>query len=162
MREREMAKFWNKKPTAPEPPPEPERAPGPPPERRFTDRLEQVETVIARGIQIVGDVEGSDSVEVAGQVQGNVSTRGLCRVREGGTIEGHLNAGYAVIEGRLEGKIAVRRKAELGHAAHVEANIRAKGVAMAEGCFFEGRIHMQGGKARGSHHSFQEKRRRAR
>jgi len=157
-----MAKFWNKKPPAPDPAPEPEPPSEPPPERRFTDRLQEVETVIARGIQIVGDVEGSDSVEVAGQILGDVTTRGLCRVREGGTLKGHLSAAYAVIEGHLEGKIAVRRKAELGHAAHVEANIRAKGVAMAEGCFFEGRIHMQGGKARGSHHSFQEKRRRPR
>jgi cytoskeletal protein CcmA (bactofilin family) len=157
-----MAKFWNKKPPAPESPPVPEAPPEPPPERRFTDGLERVETAIAPGIEILGDIEGADSVEIAGQVLGNVSTRGLCRVREGGTLKGHLKAAYAVIEGRLEGKIAVRRKAELGHLAHVEANIRAQGVAMAEGCFFEGRVHMQGGKARGAHHSFQEKRRRPR
>jgi cytoskeletal protein CcmA (bactofilin family) len=154
--------FWKKKPPAPvvpPPPTEPEPPPPPPPERRFTDRLDRAETVIAPGIRIAGDIEGRDAVEIAGQVKGKVTVRAFCHVQAGGELRGPLNAAYAIIAGKVLGKVTVRRKVEIRRSAHVEADIRAEGVAMAEGCFFEGRIHMQGSQSPGGHHSFEEKRR---
>ena len=61
------------------------------------------------------------------------------------------------LTGELQGNVSARRRAELRGTAHVEAEVHAEGVAIAEGCFFDGRIHMQG--SRGSvQQSFQEKR----
>jgi len=144
--------FWKKPPPPPppEPPPEPASPPEPPPERRFTDRLRQPETVLGPGIRLVGHIEGSDSVEIGGSVEGNVTIKGLCRVRAGATLKGDLTASYAVLDGRVVGRVTLRRKAELGGSAHVEADIQAEGVAIAEGCFFDGRVHMVGGENDGN------------
>ena len=77
--------------------------------------------------------------------------------REPAALKGRISASYLIVEGRVEGKLSARRRAELRATAHVEAEVHAEGVAIAEGCFFDGRIHMQG--SRGSvQQSFQEKR----
>jgi cytoskeletal protein CcmA (bactofilin family) len=144
--------FWKKRASlVPPPPAEPQ------PERRFTDRLSTPATVIARGIRFTGELSGHDSVEIGGEVDGKIAIKGFCHLRPTGTVKGRIDASYLIVEGRVEGELSARRRAELRATAHVEADVHAEGVAIAEGCFFDGRIHMQG--SRGSvQQSFQEKR----
>ncbi len=132
--------------------------PAVPPERRFTDRLRKPETVIAPGIRLKGSLTGDDSVEIGGSIEGPVEINGLCQVRESGAAKGSISATYLIIEGRAQGRLRAMRKVELGAKAHVEADIRAAGVAIAEGCFFDGRIHMEAGTPGEAHHPFKEKR----
>ena len=73
-------------------------------------------------------------------------------------VEGPLSAGDAVIEGALKGPLTVRGKVELRATARVRGDIRAGSVALAEGCYFEGHIHMDADGG-GGPVSFQEKRR---
>jgi cytoskeletal protein CcmA (bactofilin family) len=144
--------FWKKRaPTPPPPPPEPQ------PERRFTDRLRTPATVIARGIRFTGELQGQDSVEVGGEVNGKITIKGLCHLSPSGAVKGRIEATHLILEGRVQGKLSARRRAELRPTAHVEADIHAAGVAIAEGAFFDGRIHMQG-NAGEIQQSFQEKR----
>jgi cytoskeletal protein CcmA (bactofilin family) len=149
--------FWKKRPTSP--PAAPAAAPPqPPPERRFTDRMAQAETVIGPGLRLVGEIRGGDSIEIGGVVEGRVATKSLCRVRSTGQLRGRLSAGFVIVEGRIDGRISARRKVELRGTAHVKSDIHAEGVAIAEGCFFDGRIHMAGGEG-AAQESFKEKRR---
>jgi cytoskeletal protein CcmA (bactofilin family) len=60
------------------------------------------------------------------------------------------------VEGELEGEIVAQGKVELGAKARVKAVIRARGIAIADGCYFDGQIHMEGAEERVR---FQEKRR---
>jgi cytoskeletal protein CcmA (bactofilin family) len=144
--------FWKKRE-----PPTPPASSEPQPERRFTDRLTTPATVIARGIRFVGELQGSDSVEIGGDVDGKIAIKGLCHLCESGSVKGRVAATYLIVEGRVEGQLSARRKVELRATAHVEADVRAEGVAIAEGCFFDGRIHMEG--ERGDvQQAFQEKR----
>jgi cytoskeletal protein CcmA (bactofilin family) len=144
--------FWKKRaPTPPPPPPEPQ------PERRFTDRLRTPATVISRGIRFTGELNGHDSVEIGGEVDGKIAIKGLCHLTPSSSVKGSIGATYLIVEGRVEGKLSARRQAELRATAHVEADVHAAGVAIAEGCFFDGRIHMQGGAGE-IQRSFQERR----
>ena len=55
-----------------------------------------------------------------------------------------LKKGSAVlVEGELLGDIVARGKVELGASARVKANIRAQAIAIADGCYFDGQIHME-------------------
>jgi cytoskeletal protein CcmA (bactofilin family) len=149
--------FW-KKPAPPPPPPEPAVPPAPPPERRFTDRVAQAVTILGPTLRLVGDIQSADSMEIAGSVEGKVSSKGLCHLRETGQISGRLSGTYVIVEGKVEGRISARKKAELRGKAHVQADIHAETVAIADGCFFDGRIHMRGSGG-GAQHAFEEKRR---
>lgn len=148
--------FWKKRPAPP--PPTPAAPPAPPPERRFTDRMAEPETVLGPGLRLVGEIRGGDSMEIGGTVEGRVATKGLCRIRATGRVQGRLSAAFVVAEGHIEGRISARRKVELRSTARVKGDIEAQGVAMAEGTYFDGRIHMAGGED-GAQESFQEKRR---
>jgi cytoskeletal protein CcmA (bactofilin family) len=137
--------------------PEPEAPPPEPvPSRRFTDRQDHA-TIILEGLQVEGDVEGQDSVEIAGALRGNVRIEGLCRVRERGRVVGSIRARQVLIEGEVEGPtIEARERLELRSRARVRADLDAGSVALADGCEFHGRIEMRGGASGAT--TFTEKR----
>jgi len=101
-------------------------------------------TVIGKGICIKGEITGSAPIEVWGTIEGVSGTEGTFRVREGGKVGGEIAAARVVVEGRVEGKISAEHKIELQPTCHVQGNITAKKVAIAEGAFFEGTVSMSG------------------
>jgi cytoskeletal protein CcmA (bactofilin family) len=135
--------------------PEPE---GPAPTRRFTDAVAPCATRLGR-LQIRGILTGSDSVELSGTFTGPINVEGLCRVNAGGHVTGDLTAGDAVIAGDIQGRLTVIGRLELGAHARVLSDIEAGTIAIAEGCFIEGRIHMRGSDVGSQPVSFKEKRR---
>ncbi len=101
-------------------------------------------TVIGKGICIRGEITGSAPIEVFGTIEGISGTEGLFCVREGGKVGGEIAAAQVVVEGRVEGKISAEHKIELQPTCHVQGNIAAKRIAIAEGAFFEGKVSMSG------------------
>lgn len=139
------------------PPPEPGPQ-GPAPTRRFTDTAAPCATRLGR-LQIRGTLTGTDSVELSGPFDGPITVEGFCRVNAGGHVTGDLTAGDAVIAGDIQGRLTVIGRLELGSHARVLADIEAGTIAIAEGCFIEGRIHMRGSDGGSQPVSFKEKRR---
>lgn len=126
--------------------------------RRFTNGVDNESTVIGQGIHIKGEITGSASIEVWGSLEGKAGTEGVLWVRDGGSVDGEVAADKVVVEGKLQGKIHARNKAELRSTCKVEGDLTSKTVAIAEGAFFEGQIHMQGGSGNSQTTSFKEKR----
>ena len=124
--------------------------------RRFTDQSGTTSTVIGKGIHVKGEITGSAPIEVWGSIEGKAGTEGLFWVREGGKVGGEIAATNIVVEGQVDGTISAKDKAELRSSCKVEGDVTAKTVAIAEGSFFEGRVHMGGGGSKQVH--FQEKR----
>ena len=123
--------------------------------RRMTDQAGTSSTVIGKGIHVKGEITGSAPIEVWGSIEGKAGTEGLFWVREGGEVGGEIAATNIVVEGRVDGTISAKEKAELRSNCKVEGDLTAKTVAIAEGSFFEGKVHMGGSK---SQISFKEKR----
>jgi cytoskeletal protein CcmA (bactofilin family) len=128
--------------------------------RRLTDIIDRAPTVIAPGIRIVGQIIGADAVDLAGSLDGDVHVEAGCRVRRGGIVKGTLRADSIIVEGEIEGGIKAQKKVELGAVAQVRGDIEAHTVALAEGCFFDGRVRMSADGGR--QHIFQEKRKNGR
>jgi cytoskeletal protein CcmA (bactofilin family) len=122
--------------------------------RRFSDPHEP-KTSVPEGLTIRGEMSGSESVELRGTLEGPLTTEGFCHIHEGGTLRGRLSARDVVVEGDLDGSILAQGKVELGAKARVKADIRAQAIAIADGCYFDGQIQMEGGEER---IRFQEKR----
>jgi len=133
--------------------PEPPKAPT----RRFTDAVSGEVTIIPAGLSVQGELSCSGSLEVSGRVQGQVDVGGLCHIHANAWVVGEITAGDAVIEGEVEGPLTARGRVELRPTARVRGDIEADSVAMADGCYFEGHVHMVGGP-RVQPTSFHEKR----
>ena len=127
--------------------------------RRFTDQSNATSTVIGKGIHVTGEIKGSAPIEVWGAIEGKAGTDGLFWVREGGRVGGEIEATNIVVEGHVDGTISAKEKAELRASCKVQGDLTAKTVAIAEGSFFEGQVHMSGGAGVQSGKStFKEKR----
>lgn len=127
------------------------------PARRFTDVAPGNATVIPQGVTVEGELSCGEPLEVGGRVRGPVNVEGLCHLGPNAWVVGAVTAVDAVIEGELEGPLTARGKVELRATARVRGDIEAGSVALADGCYFEGHIHMEGGP-RVQPTSFHEKR----
>lgn len=108
-------------------------------------------TVIGKGIRIQGEITGSAPIEVWGDLDGTAGTEGILHVREGGKIHGEMAAREIVVEGEVDGRVIAETRADLRPSCKMKGELTAATVTMAEGAFFEGRIHMtkDGGKGVG-------------
>ena len=128
------------------------------PRRRFTDTKEGPETVIGAGLQIKGEIRGKGNVELRGRFEGTIETEGLLAIRSGGTIQGEITATNVVVEGKVKGNTRAADKVELRSNCEVNGDIQAETLAIAEGCFFAGRIEMSEGGQKARQVTFKVKR----
>ena len=126
--------------------------------RRMTDASGEDATVIGRGIHVKGDVTGTAPIEVWGSIEGKAGSRDLLWVRQGGRVGGEIVAANVVVEGQVEGKIAAREKLEMRSTCRIKGDVYASALAIADGSFFEGEVHMQQGGEAPKQIRFQEKR----
>jgi cytoskeletal protein CcmA (bactofilin family) len=74
-------------------------------------------------------------------------------------VAGDITATNIVVDGEVSGRVLVAQKVEIGSAARVRAHVRARVVAIAEGAFFDGQVHMEGRPGPAAPATFREKRR---
>ena len=131
---------------------------GGPGKRRFSDVEDGYDTIIGEKVTITGEVHGACNVELRGTLEGHIEIEGFLRLRQGGRIVGDVSAGNVIIEGDVRGAVRAHEKAELRSACHVEGDLIAESVAIAEGGHFDGKITMAGRGESRQEVSFQEKR----
>ena len=110
--------------------------------RRIEDKARPEESFVAPGTKFVGNISGTEGVRVSGHLKGNIQSKGLVWIQRGGKIDGNINSQYAIIEGELNGHTNSPEHVELRNEAHVIGNIHTAKIAIAEGSFFKGEIHM--------------------
>jgi cytoskeletal protein CcmA (bactofilin family) len=126
------------------------------PSRRIEDQAGPVESVIAQGTTLQGDLRGAPGIRIAGSVEGDLESAGRVKVEKGGRVRGNIAASAVIVNGELEGHIQTPGPVELGPESRMVGDINAAKIAIAEGCFFQGDINMSGGDGRPV--SFVEKR----
>jgi cytoskeletal protein CcmA (bactofilin family) len=114
--------------------------------------------VIGPAMQIKGSLTGDDPIDFAGTLEGDSQVTGLYLVRASGRIVGDITSASLVVEGEVSGRTLTAEKVEIGAAARVRANVRARVVAIAEGAFFDGQVHMDNREGQADALTFTEKR----
>jgi len=94
--------------TAPEPKPQPKPKPKP-----------NVSTIISKGINISGDITGSDFVQVEGVLDGNITVDNIT-IGASGVVNGTIKAKNVAIEGELKGEVycsdlEIRKQGRVSH-----------------------------------------------
>jgi cytoskeletal protein CcmA (bactofilin family) len=106
--------------------------------------VSKLSSLIAPGVEIVGDVIISDGLRVDGHVEGDVlckpGTRGLLVLSEKGSISGAVKVHDAVVNGTIRGDLEVEHFLELQPNARVTGNIVYRQLKMDCGATVEGRL----------------------
>lgn len=127
------------------------------PGRRFADSIGPIETVLGSNTELRGELRCPTHAEVFGRIFGPCTVDGLLWLHEGAVIQGDVTAAQAILEGELEGNLEVTGNVELRSQSSMRGDIHAASIAIADGCFFEGKAETTR-DSDGSSRSFQEKR----
>ena len=95
-------------------------------------------SVLANDLKIVGEVTSGGSIEILGEVDGNLTAHGLIVGTEG-RVSGTVRAETVEVKGRLEGKISTEGLT-LRASAHVAADITYSTVIIENGATIVSRV----------------------
>jgi cytoskeletal protein CcmA (bactofilin family) len=82
----------------------------------------------------------------------------LCVVAEGARVLGNVEANGLVVAGEIEAGTLVADSIELHSSARVRAALVARVVAIADGAFYQGDVHMRGPGAASGPFLFKDRR----
>jgi cytoskeletal protein CcmA (bactofilin family) len=98
---------------------------------------------IGRSVEIVGDVNFSDKLQVDGTIKGKLySEKGTLIIGETGQIEAEIDVGVCVVHGTVNGNINARVKIEVHKSGKVVGDLITPALAIEEGSLFNGSITM--------------------
>ena len=107
-------------------------------------KIARLSSLVAAGVEIIGDIVVTDGVRVDGLVQGSVlskkDAKGLLVLSDKGRINGSVKVHDAVINGTICGDVEVEDFLELQPNARVTGSIRYGKLQMECGARVEGRL----------------------
>ena len=104
----------------------------------------RIDTLIAKSVNIDGDVGFAGGLHLDGQVRGGVradpNASSSLSVSETGSIEGPVEVTDLVLHGRVRGDIVARGRVVLGASARVEGNVYYGVIEMTLGAQIAGKL----------------------
>ncbi|MFO7277691.1 MAG: polymer-forming cytoskeletal protein [Pseudomonadota bacterium] len=116
------------------------------PRRRLLDRMGSAPSFVTEGSRITGDVETSGPLIVCGTIRGDGHVAGTLSLAAGAVWEGEVHARDAVIAGRIEGKLVIEEKLEIGATAVIRGAVSARSIAIAKGAVIDGEVTVTSGQ----------------
>jgi len=95
-------------------------------------------SVLAHDLKIVGEISSNGTIEVLGEIEGNLSARGLVIGAEG-RMAGSVSADTVEVKGKLSGRVA-SNTFTLRAAAQVMADITYTNLVIESGAQIEGKF----------------------
>jgi cytoskeletal protein CcmA (bactofilin family) len=106
-------------------------------------------SLIAPGMNIVGDCETDGTIRIEGRIEGTIRAGKSVVVGRSGEVIGDIITQDAVVSGRVSGNIAADSRLELQSTCDIQGELRSRRVQLDEGARFNGQVHMEEGG--GSH-----------
>ncbi len=103
--------------------------------------LSRAPCILGPGARFDGVLAFRGTVQLEGQLLGQVIAQGTLRIEPQGRVEGRIEVDELVVAGVIEGDIYARRRVELLPTARVHGELRTPALALAEGCVLDGRCH---------------------
>ena len=104
----------------------------------------RIETLVASGTRIEGNVFVTGGLHLEGTVIGNVTaaagTHAVLSIAPKGVVEGTVDVPRVIVHGEVRGDIHARDKIELGATARVSGDVSYGVIEMAAGATIQGRL----------------------
>lgn len=102
----------------------------------------QNNTVIAKGVTISGVLQGEGSVQIEGNIEGEILVQGSVFVTTTGKVHGPIEADTVRIAGHVVGNITANNHLRLEHTGHIEGDIAPAALLIEDGGRLDGRSAM--------------------
>ena len=101
-------------------------------------------TLLARSVEIIGDIKFGGNLEIEGVVTGNIYAQSEAdarvRIMEKGEVKGEINAPKIVINGQVTGDVYSTKHIELAANAVVNGNVHYSVIEMVKGAQVNGNL----------------------
>ena len=95
-------------------------------------------SVLGADLKITGEITSSGSVEVLGEIDGNITANGLIIGQEG-RVKGSVTAHTVEVKGKFDGKVSCE-SFTLRASSEVKADVNAAALVIESGAHIEGRF----------------------
>jgi cytoskeletal protein CcmA (bactofilin family) len=115
-------------------------------EKRNDRAVASINTLIAAGTTIRGDVHFSGGLHLEGVIEGSIAAEGadaVLTLSENGRVNGEVHVSNAVVNGTVNGDIFAAERLELAGNARVSGNVHYKVLEMAAGAQVNGKMVYQ-------------------
>ena len=110
----------------------------------------RIETLIAAGTRIEGNVFVTGGLHLEGTIIGDVTadagTKAMLSIAPKGIVEGTVDVPRVIVHGEVRGDINALDKVELGPTARVSGNVSYGVIVMAAGALIQGRLVSSAGQ----------------
>ena len=97
-------------------------------------------SVLASDLRITGEISSTGTIEVLGEIEGNLTARGLIVGAEG-RVNGTVSAEMVEVKGRLDGRVSTQTFA-LRATAEVAADVTYTTLVIESGALIEGKFSL--------------------
>lgn len=115
-------------------------------DKRGAKATAAINTLIAEGTTIRGDLHFSGGLHLEGVIEGSIVAEGadsLLTLSEKGRIQGEVRVSNAVVNGTVHGDLFVGERLELANNARIDGNVHYKVLEMAAGAQVNGKMLFQ-------------------
>lgn len=104
-----------------------------------------VDTIIGANVTLKGNLYNKGSIQINGNVEGEIKSDDNIIIGEGARIKGPVVASRIEISGEIKGLVEATEKLEINSTGIVIGDINAKSLIIKEGASFVGKSVMPGG-----------------
>jgi len=112
--------------------------------RRLRDQTSGKATLINEGCKIDGEITGSGTFQINGEVSGDCDISGTVQLAGNGYWQGSIRADNVIVAGHIEGDITANGKVEITNTARINGTVTGEAIAVAEGAVVEGVMQTTG------------------
>ena len=103
---------------------------------------QNIKTVIAEDVEIVGSVKCSGDIQLAGKLSGDLVSGAAAIITETATIKGNVSVNSTTVMGTINGNISAKDRIELKSSARVTGDIHSKRLTVEDGVTFVGKAEV--------------------
>lgn len=98
--------------------------------------------MLSDGARVKGEIHVEDDIRIAGELEGDLHTKGKAIISSSGKVEGNIRGVYADVAGTVDGEIRVSDKVVIRKSAVIKGNVYTKTLQVEEGAQFDGTLSM--------------------
>ena len=100
------------------------------------------QTFLGKDASFKGELSFKGTLNIDGMFEGLISTTDTLIISHDGFVEGDIQAGSVICEGRVKGNIVASTKVELRPDSNVTGDIQSPSLIIAVGARFDGKCNM--------------------